>query len=149
MQRSSYGVPLGTAPHRAGHAHFWHRAVSRQRFLQSAAGVTGAALGAGLWPPTLAAAQGTGPKPIPGGIQPFGPGTETFHIILPDHGTEPSTITDLNGVVGLAHVMGTGTGTDTTTGKTMPLLMDYDVRFMQGAYVGTDGARHSGTFTFI
>ena len=148
MQGSSLVVPVGSASHQVGHAHFWRRALSRQRFLRSAAGV-GVALGAGLRFPASAAAQGSGPKPIPGGIQPFGPGTETFHIILPDHGTEPSTITDLNGVVGLAHVMGTGTGTDTTTGKTMPLLMDYDVRFMQGAYVGTDGARHSGTFTFI
>ncbi len=137
------------APRHAGHAHFWQHAMSRQRFVQTMATATGAALGAGLWLPSPAAAQGSGPRPIPGGIQPLGPGTETFHIILPDHGTEPSTITDFSGVVGLAHVMGAGTGTDTATGKTTPLLMDYDVRFMQGTYVGVDGARHNGSFAFI
>jgi hypothetical protein len=89
------------------------------------------------------------PRPIPGGVQPFGPGTEVFHVFLPGPGAEPSTITDFHGNVALANVDGTGTGTDTTTGNTTSLLFDVDMRFMQGTFIATDGNTHKGTFTFI
>jgi hypothetical protein len=49
----------------------------------------------------------------------------------------------------VAALGGTGTGTDTTTGATMKLLSDIDVRFMKGIFTGADGATHTGTFGFI
>src|SRR5579859_4051827 len=118
-----------------GHAHFWERAaLSRRRFIGTAAGATGLALGAGLWAPgaAYAASGSAAPRPIPGGIQPFGPGTEVFHVFIPGHKGEPSTITDFNGFVGVATVRGMGTGTDTNTGATTRLIFDVDNRFMTG-----------------
>jgi len=97
----------------------------------------------------LAWGNGAAPRPIPGGIQPFGPGTEVFHIFLPGRGAEPSTITDFHGFIGIADTQGTGTGTDTRTGATTTLLFDNDTRFMQGVYIGVDGKKHRGTFGFI
>jgi hypothetical protein len=114
-------------------------------------GVTGAALGSGLWLPGVAQASGASiaPKPIPGGIQPFGPGTELYHVFLIGPGVEESTITDFHGAVGAAHLQGTGTGTNTSTGTKTSLLFDVDMRFMQGAYIGVDGDAHRGTFGFV
>jgi hypothetical protein len=123
-----------------GHAHFWERAMlSRRQFIGISVGSTGAVLSSGLWLPAVAHAgedNHVAPRPIPGGIQPFGPGTEVFHVFLPEHGAEPSTIFDFNGFVGAAHLQGTGTGTDTSTGTTTPLVFDVDNRFMKGVYVG-------------
>jgi len=134
----------------AGHAHFWERAMmSRRQFIGTAFGATGAVLSSGLWMPGVALAHGSAPKPIPGGIQPFGPGTEVFHLFLPGHGNEPSTITDFHGSIGIAEVQGTGRGLDTRTGHQQPLLFDVDTRFMKGVYIGLDGERHRGTFAFI
>jgi hypothetical protein len=59
-------------------------------------------------------------------------------------GGEPSTITDFNGLVGVAHVQGTG-----TDGHGHTLLWDADLRFMQGDYRGVDGRLHRGTFAFL
>lgn len=134
-----------------GHRHFWKRAaLSRRQFMGTAAGVTGAVLTSGLWMPALVSADSTtAANPIPGGIQPFGPGTEVFHIVLPGRGKEPSTITDLNGFVGLANVRGLGTATNTRTGATSRLIYDVDNRFMKGTFVGTDGKHHFGAFAFI
>jgi hypothetical protein len=97
----------------------------------------------------LAWGNGAAPRPIPGGIQPFGPGTEVFHVFLPGRGAEPSTITDFHGFIGIADTQGTGTGTNTHTGATTTLLFDNDTRFMQGVYIGVDGKKHRGTFGFI
>jgi hypothetical protein len=72
-----------------------------------------------------------------------------FHVFLPGHGNEPSTITDFNGFIGIAEIQGTGTGTDTHTGATASLLFDTDTRFMQGVYVGVDGKKHRSTFGFV
>jgi hypothetical protein len=58
-------------------------------------------------------------------------------------------ITNFNGFIGTAHVQGTGTGTDTNTGKTFPLLFDADIRFMQGVYRGVDGRARHATFALI
>jgi hypothetical protein len=138
--------------HYVGHTHFWERAMlSRRQFLGTAAGATGIVLGSGLWMPGQALAWGDGaaPRHIPGGIQPFGPGTEVFHVFLPGEGNEPSTITDFHGSIGIAMVDGTGTGTDTSTGATTPLTFDTDMRFMQGVYIGVDGEKHKGTFGLI
>src|SRR5262249_28383804 len=98
-----------------GHPHFWERAMVRRQFLTTAAGTLGLVLGSGmlgsgLWSPHLPrAANPADPKPIPGGIQPFGPGTEVFHVFLPGPDNDPSTITDFHGFVGIAHITGSGT----------------------------------------
>jgi hypothetical protein len=82
------------------------------------------------------------PRPIPGGIQPGGPGTEVFHVFLPGAG-DPSTITDFDGVIGIADVQGVGTGANSQS------HFDADMRFMRGRYVGVDGHRRQGTFGFV
>lgn len=114
-----------------------------------AAGATGVVLGSGLWIPGLVLADDNAPRPIPGGIQPFGPGTEVFHVFPIAPGVEPSTITDFHGSIGAAEIQGTGTGTNTDTGATSSLVFDVDMRFMQGVYIGLDGEKHNGTFAFI
>jgi hypothetical protein len=139
----------------AGHAHFWERALSRRQFCQTAAGLAAGAFGAGLISPLtpLLYASGGGvvlPNPIPGGIQPFGPGTPVFHVFLPDPNNpdvEPSTITDFNGRIGTCEVQGTGIGT--MGGTSTPLNFDCDVRFMDGTYVGVDAKVHHSSFVFI
>ncbi len=134
-----------------GHAHFWERALARRQFIRTAAGTTAVVVGAGLVLPVRARAseQNAPPRPIPGGIQPFGPGTEVFHVFLPEPGNELSTITDFNGHIGAAEILGTGTATDAKTGAKTKLLFDADVRFMVGEYVGLDGRNHHGTFGFF
>ena len=137
-----------------GHAHFWERAMARRQFMGTAVGSTAAALGAGLWLPTLAQAGAPTsvlPKPIPGGQQfPFvvPPTTEFFHVLGPNAQSENSSITDFNGALAAAHILGTATeyqGNTTTPG----LLLDGDLRFMQGVYIGVDGQTHQGTFGFF
>src|SRR6266852_7874253 len=96
-----------TGHHHIGHAHFWERAMlSRRQFMGTAAGATGAVLASGLWMPGLALADNAAPKPIPGGIQPFGPGTEVFHVFPIAHGVEPSSITDFHGSIAAADIQG-------------------------------------------
>jgi hypothetical protein len=143
------GFPPG-APGHAGHAHFWERFPSRRQFFHMAAGATGLALGAGLWLPTPAHADGKVvlPKPIPGGSRPLGPGTELIHFFLPP-GNEPSTIFNFDGAIGLAEITGTGTATNTKTGKTTKVSFATDFRFMKGKYIGVDGKPHRGTFSFF
>ena len=135
-----------------GHSHFAQRAaLSRRGFLGMTAAASGVLFG-GLAAPSIAEAARKGsstPKPIPGGIQPFGPGTEVFHIFLPAPGFEPSTITDFNGDVGVANVRGKGTQTDTNTHTSETVVFDVDVRFMRGVYVGEDGRVHRNAFVFV
>jgi hypothetical protein len=124
-----------------GHRH----GPSRRQFLATgaglgAAGVVGAQVfGAG---PALAARRAGEPRHIPGGIQPFGPGTEVFHVFFPGTG-EPSTITDFNGFTGVAHITGTGTGANAG------LSFDVDNRFMTGEYIAVDGRHFNATFGFL
>ena len=130
------------------------RRMSRRCFLHAAAGTLGA-LGAGWLLPSPAWAARRDPKPIP---QSFTnpDGGPVIHFNLPGpadapprNGNEPSPITDFDGFIGVAHVQGTGTGTDTNTGKTTPLLFDADVRFMQGIYQRVDGGFGQAAFGFI
>ena len=116
--------------------------MSRRQFLGTTAGAAAAAATSSLWFPTLAEAAGSDPVPIPGG---FAPG---FHVFLGPE-VEPSSIFNFRGVVGVAVVQGTGTGTNTRTGERTALLFDSDNRFMQGEYIGMDGLRHEGTFGFV
>src|SRR5713101_7011140 len=135
------------------HTHFRERAIPRRQFITKSAGAVGLALGAGmlgsgLWGPQqvwAAKPPGVAPNPIPGGIQPFGPGTEVFHIFLPGPGSEPSTITDFHGFIGVAHVTAFGTATP----GNRRLFFDTDMRFMKGPYLGMDGRQHNGTFGFF
>jgi hypothetical protein len=130
------------------------RLLSRRRFLQAAAGTVGA-LGAGLLLPTRALAAGRDPKPIPGGNDnPAGGPFIHAHLpgpadAAPPNGNEPSLITDFDGLIGVARVQGTGTGTNTDTGETSPLLFDADLRFMQGLYQSVDGRFLQAGFVFI
>lgn len=134
-----------------GHAHFWeHAMMSRRQFIGTSIGATAAVtLGSGLWLPSTVLADSATPRPIPGGIQPFGPGTKVFHVFLPTPGMELSTITDFHGAIGVAEIMGHGTGTNTHTGESVRLIFDVDVRFMQGRLIATDGDAHQGTFALI
>ena len=96
-----------------------------------------------------------GPNPIPGGftaLKPFGifvhhnplnPATPLANI------NDPSQITDFDGFVGLTHIRGGGTGTNTMTGATMPLAYQADMGFSQGTFIGTDGRQHHRTFAFV
>jgi len=130
-----------------GHPHFWQRALSRRQFFGAAAGATGATLGAPLLLPTLALAdedeekvKSSPPKPIPGGTT-LGP--SLFHFFPPGRGSEPSSITDFHGVVGLAALGGMGHD----SGGSKPF--DVDVRFFKGLFVGADRKHHHGTFGFV
>jgi hypothetical protein len=122
-------------------------------FIKTVAGATGAAVTAGLWMPGLARAAPSPdatPKPISGRFTV--PGVGTFDVsggIQNGVIQESATITDFKGIVGLAFVQGTGTGTDATTGVTTSLLFDSDNRFMVGEYVAVDGRRYRGTFGFV
>lgn len=128
--------------------HFREWALSRRQALRAVGGMASLAVGSSVLMPSLVqAAGGDDPRPLAGGIQPLGPGTETFHLFLPGAGAEPSLISDFNGFVARANIGGTGTGTD-ASGK-MPLLFDVDAGFMQGDYVGMDRQVHTGTFGFI
>ena len=147
----------------AGHAHFWERALSRRELGRAALGATVAAVAARpLVKPLLSFADapvGGDPKPIPGGLGSVGGSPGLYHLNLPmpsdpnDPSTIPdqSTIYDFNGLVAVAEVQGTGTGTQMTpAGATeIPFVFDVDMRVMQGLYVGFDGRRRRGTFGFI
>lgn len=146
------GQPPGLIPSRA-------RTFSRRGVLGAASSLGLFAAGVHLARPVAAA--GTGPKPIPGTIDPFKSGG-AFHVNLPPDG-DPSTFTDWRGTIAVAHVGGTGTvvraGGMATPGAGTPaakpvaagdrLTFDADMRFMQGTYVGEDGQPHEGTFGFI
>ncbi len=127
-------------PLTAGH----HHPISRRSFLAAGAGALGVLAGSQVLgaDPAFAGHPAAAPRPIPGGIQPFGAGTEVFHVFSPGTG-EPSTITDFNGFVGVAEIQGKGAG------KHSDLTFDVDNRFMTGEYIGLDGRNHHATFGFL
>jgi hypothetical protein len=63
--------------------------------------------------------------------------------------SDPSQITDFNGLVGLTHIRGGGTGINTNTGATTPLAFQADMGFSQGDCIGADGRAHERTFAFV
>ena len=129
-----------------GHDHFWQRALSRRKFLSTAALAGGAVMTSPLWAAKLAEAAAfaeADPRFIPGGTKlPFQP--TPFHFFFPGAG-DPSTITDFDGMVGIADIGNTG-GTGTPGG---PLRWKADVRFMKGTYIGTEGDTRTGAFAFV
>jgi hypothetical protein len=141
---------------------FQQKWLSRRDLVRGAAG---AMLGAGLLNSKLVYASVNqddsepaacvGPNPIPGGVTGLAPygifvHHNPLHAATPlAHISDPSQITDFDGFVGLTHIRGGGTGTDTTTGLTMPLAFQADMGFSQGKFVGTDGRMKQGTFAFV
>jgi hypothetical protein len=120
------------------HDHPWDRALSRRGFIGVAAGATGALVAAQFLRPVRVLADAGEPKPIPGGVG--------AHIFLPDRGNEPSTIFDFDGTVALAHITGSGMGSD--GGVRHPMAFDNDLRFMTGRFVDVNGVPQQGTFGF-
>jgi len=130
------------------HTHHDHR-LTRRAFLGSAAGTTGAILGAGLLDPAAALAGNphTDDSPKPTTTTNTLNGV-TFALTFFGPGLDPSSITDFNGFVGVADVQGTGTATYADN-STETLLYDTDMRFMTGTNRGKDGQVYKGTFGFV
>jgi hypothetical protein len=133
-------------------------ATLRRTFLRSAAGLAGLGLSSGFCLPKLAQAapndenddndKNVLPKPIPGGVSPLGifihhfPVTPTATPL--QNLTDPSQITDFQGLVGLNRIRGAGRGKGFPT-----LAFQADMGFMKGLFIGVDGKRHHGAFCFI
>jgi hypothetical protein len=101
-----------------------------------------------------AGAASDSPIPIPGGFlvpNPFGGPDVHYHLPGPVDsptpnavGGDPSTIYNFNGFVGVAHVEGTGTDNSGNS-----LFWDADLRFMNGAFLLSDGEIVNGAFAFV
>jgi len=123
--------------------------VSRRTFFGATAGV---ALAAGL-SRTIVAQGGNphrdaSPRPIAGGVSPFGVFIHHFPIAAPGtplaNISDPSQITDFNGFVGLNRIRGVGAGTGFPS-----LSYQADMGFMVGEYVAIDGKHYNASFGFI
>ena len=104
--------------------------------------------GLGLLDPRLALALGgSGPRPIPGGLDqnlmPV-PKNPVVHVLPPGIGFEMSTITNFKGVVAASEIRGRAHGSDASKWD-----FDTDMRFFSGSYVGVDGRLRKGAFGFI
>jgi hypothetical protein len=129
--------------------------ITRRQFAGAAAGTTflGSALGGGFLKSALASNWSFAPIPIPGGSPTFG---GFYHVFGPASmlgdpiDAEPSTITNLDGFVGLAYISGMVTRTNTKTRERLRLpYRETDMRFMQGKFQGTDGRIHESTFALV
>jgi hypothetical protein len=129
--------------------------MTRRQLARTAAGTAlfGGALGAGFLKPALASNWSFAPVPIPGGSPTLG---GFYHVFGPASGladpidAEPSTITNLDGFVGLAYISGMVTRTNTKTRERVRLpFMNSDMRFMKGNFRGTDGKIHQSTFALV
>jgi hypothetical protein len=144
MDSSGWPVPPGSK----SSSHYARHGPSRRAFIGGAAAAAGASLGSGLlWPAAASAGSFPVPPPRPTPAT-FTVGGVTFHNVFPGPGVDPSSITDFKGLVGAADVQGTGTARN-PDGSVETLLFDTDMRFMQGTYVGLDGAVHEATFGFV
>jgi hypothetical protein len=135
-----------------------HRPGGSRRAFFGRVATVGALAGGGFLRPTPARADDddeSRPNPISGGVAPFAPFAIFVHhnplnpAVPLANINDPSQITDFNGFVGLTHIRGGGTGTDTTTGASMPLAFQADMGFSQGEFIGTDGKHHEATFGFV
>jgi hypothetical protein len=129
--------------------------MTRRQFTRAATGsaLFGGALGAGFLKPALANNWSFAPVPIPGGSPAAG---GFYHVFGPASmlgdpiDAEPSTITNLDGFVGLAYISGMVTRTNAKTGERLRLpYRETDVRFMKGNFRGTDGNIHQSTFALV
>lgn len=64
-------------------------------------------------------------------------------------GRDPSVIFNFKGFIGQADLCLTGTGTDLKTGMKAPYQFHTDMRFMHGAFVGTDLVERKASFAFV
>jgi hypothetical protein len=144
---------------RHGHSATATHALSRRRLLEYlAGGAAGALLASRVRGSAGASGPGT-PVPIPSGLPLIAlvggdpNDTTLFHVRAPGLepiDTEPITITDFKGNVGLAYIDGMVTRTNTQTGEVLRLpMIASDMRFMSGEFRGTDGRMHEGAFGFI
>ncbi len=138
---------------------FREAVLSRRGLLQAVGGLAAAGTLSRLSAyPALAAAQADArPRPIPGGSPVIAQlGGTLFHVYGPGadgldpDAAEPITITDFDGLVGLAYMSGMVQRTNMATGEVQHLpFVDSDMRFMKGRYQGMDGQVHNGAFAFI
>jgi hypothetical protein len=141
----------GAARAHASYGHIRRRRVSRRQFIQTGAGLT--AFAATLGSPA-ARAQGASPgiglvTPIPTTLPIAG---EEFHVQAPPFtgaDSDPSSVYNFDGAVGIAFISGLCDRTDRKTGetRTLPYLFN-DMRFMQGRFEGRDGHVRNATFAF-
>jgi hypothetical protein len=139
---------------RAHAAHHIHRAgVPRRQFIQNAAGLTAFAAALGSSVSRLEGAL-AGPgiglvTPIPATISIAG---QEFHVQAPPFtgvDTDPSSVYNFDGTVGIAFISGFVERTDRKTGQTRTLPYSFnDMRFMQGRFEGRDGHVRDATFVF-
>lgn len=127
-----------------------HSALTRRNFLAGAGASMAAGAGTLLVSApaearTSAPCRPGAPRPIPG-EDPALAGLG-LHVFLPEPGKEPSTIFDFAGRVAICDVIGDGTRTENGTQEQVAFRAD--MRFMEGTYVGLDGAVHQNTFGFI
>jgi len=109
----------------------------------------GAVVGRQVLHPSTAYAAGSDPKPV-GGSPFLAPFRVWAPVFVDPIDAEPSSITNFNGVVGIAYVSGNATRTHLRTGAVDVLpFLDADMRFMQGVYRGADGQPRQGTFGFV
>jgi hypothetical protein len=138
-----------------GHSHDYQ--WSRRGFLQTAAGAAalGAAVGAGLFRPGAAQADGPGiglAEPIPTTVEIF-PGA-SFHIQAPPGlfgpDSDPSTVYNFEGPSAIAFISGMCERLNRKTGetRTLPFHMN-DMRFMKGVFRGRDGHLRGATFALV
>jgi hypothetical protein len=126
--------------------------VSRREFVQSAGAVM---MGTALAQKIVQAHDRGEPRPIPGGTPLLG---GSFHVFAPGPveagfdglDADPSTITDFNGVSGLAYVSGTVRRKNLLTHEVVDLpFVSSDMRFMQGVYRDADERVRHGTFALV
>jgi hypothetical protein len=137
--------------------------MSRRSFFGGAAAAAGGAvLLDSVIPPKVWADENAGtcgspglcdfPVPIPHvaapGLHFFFPGP--VEGVDADTGHDPSLIFNFRGFIGQADFVPIlGTGIDLSTGATAPYTFHADMRFMSGAFVGTDGHERRGSFLFV
>ncbi|MFL6450083.1 MAG: hypothetical protein ACJ746_20755 [Bryobacteraceae bacterium] len=134
--------------------------VSRRRFARTTTGAAGLGLALGSevseedarhrtrYPWTFA------PVPIPSGSPAIG---GFYHVFGPGPATgadpidsEPATISNFNGFVGLAYLSGEVTQTNSATGEENSYpFVESDMRFMTGTFRGTDGKEHQAAFALV
>jgi hypothetical protein len=124
-------------------------ALSRRRFMQGGATVVAAGVIGQVARPQVLEAADANPVPVPGstGLAPFSIWAPVF---VDSIDADPASITNFNGVAGLAYLTGTVRRTNRVTNEVRDLpFIDADMRFMQGVYRGVDGKPRQGTFGFV
>lgn len=151
-QRGIRATPRAAARAHAAHCPLHRAGVSRRRFLQDAAGVTAFAGILGSSVSRVGGVEGPGiglVTPIPATIS---IGGQEFHVQAPPltgADTDPSSVYNFRGVVGIAFISGQVERTDRKTGETRSLPYSFnDMRFMQGVFEGRDGHVRNATFAF-